>query len=415
MQKGCLSILILILILISCQHTAFADWPQFRGPDEGRADAAAVPLNWSETENVTWKIPVPGEGYSSPVIRGDQIWMTSATDEGKSLRAVCIDAASGNLLHEVELFRPSDAGSKHGLNGYASPTAVLDDEHVYVHFGGKGTACLNRKGEIVWTNTELPFSGVQGSASSPILHGDLLILTCDGNDNQFVAALNKKTGNVRWKEKRQHYEGMGKTDDFFKMAYSTPLVARVNGVDQLVSTAADHVVAYDVLTGKELWWMPYVGCSQVAQPSFGHGMFFVVGTAKLDDHCIYAIRPGTGRTQPDRVAWKHSKGVGHVPSPLLIGEELYFVNDDGIATCINALNGEVHWRERLGGKFRASPVAVQGRIYFSSEEGKTIVVDANKEFQILATNELNGVLMASPAIVGQAIVLRSTTHLYRIE
>jgi outer membrane protein assembly factor BamB len=161
--------------------------------------------------------------------------------------------------------------------------------------------------------------------------------------------------------------------------------------------------------------MPYVGCSQVAQPSFGHGMFFVVGTAKLDDHCLYAIRPGTGRTQPDRVAWKHSKGVGHVPSPLLSGQELYFVNDDGIATCINALTGEVHWRERLGGKFRASPVAVQGRIYFSSEEGKTTVVDAGKEFQILATNELNGVLMASPAIVGQAIVLRSTTHLYRIE
>lgn len=412
MQKCCL----IILIVMSCRCAAFADWPQFRGPDgQGHADAVNVPLNWSETENVAWKTRVPGTGYSSPVIRGDQIWMTSAAEEGKSLRAVCVDGASGNVMHDVEVFRPSDVGSKHGLNGYASPTPVLDEEHTYVHFGGKGTACLNRAGHIVWKNTELPFSAVQGSASSPILHGDLLILTCDGNDNQFVAALDKNTGHVRWKEKRQHYEGMGKTDDFFKMAYSTPLVARVDGVDQLVSTAADHVAAYDPLTGKELWWMPYVGCSQVARPSFGHGLIYVVGTVKLDDHCIYAIRPGRGKTEPDRVVWQHSKGVGHVPSPLLMGGELYFVNDDGIATCIDALTGDEHWRERLGGKFRASPVEAAGRIYFSSEEGKTIVVAAEKEYRVLATNELDGALRASPAVVDSAIVLRSSTHLYRIE
>ena len=407
---------LIVFMIVSSQFAAFADWPQFRGPDgQGHADTDSIPLNWSETKNVTWKTPVPGQGYSSPVIVGDQIWMTTATDEGKSLRAVCVDRASGTLVHEVEVLSPTDVGTKHGLNGFASPTPVLDDEHVFVHFGGHGTACLNREGKIVWKNTELPFSAAQGAASSPILHGDLLILTCDGNDAQFVAALDKMTGNVKWKQQRHHYGARAKSNHFFKMAYSTPLVAKINGVDQLVSTAADHVAAYDVQTGKEIWWMPYLGCSQVARPSFGHDLFFVVGTLKLDHHCIYAIRPGTGKTKADGIVWKRSKGVGHVPSPLLIGQELYFVNDAGIATCVNALTGEEHWRERLGGKFRASPVEVQGRIYVISEEGKTTVLAAGKQHRVLASNELDGAFLASPAVASNAIFLRSSTHLYRIE
>ena len=412
MQRGSL----IVFLIVSVQLTAFADWPQFRGPDgQGHAGPDSVPLNWSETENVTWKTAIPGEGYSSPVIVGDQIWMTSSTDGGKSLRAVCVDRESGRLVHDVQVLTPTDVGPKHGLNGFASPTPVMDDEHVFVHFGGHGTVCLNREGKIVWQNTELPFTAAQGSASSPILHDDLLILTCDGNDAQFVVALDKTTGDVKWKHQRHHYDENAKSNDFFKMAYSTPLVTKINGVDQLVSTAADHVAAYDVQTGKEIWWMPYLGCSQVARPSYGHGLFFVVGTLKLDHHCIYAIRPGTGKTQSDDVAWQHSKGVGHVPSPLLIGQELYFVNDAGVAACINALTGEEHWRERLGGKFRASPIEVQGMIYFSSEEGKTTILNAGKQYQVLATNDLDGEFMASPAVTSNAIFLRSSTHLYRIE
>lgn len=406
----------ILLCMIVMPVRAQADWPQFRGPDgQGHSTESGVPLNWGENTNVTWKCEVPGDGFSSPVIRGDQIWMTSSMQEGKSLHAICIDRSSGSVLHNIEVLTPADVGSKHGLNGYASPTPVLDDDHAFVHFGGHGTVCLDRDGNIVWKNTELPYSGVQGSASSPILHGDMVILTCDGNDTQFVAALDRKTGDVRWKQPRIHYEGKGKEDDFFKMAYSTPLVATVDGVDQLVSTAADHVIAYDVRSGEELWWMPYIGCSQVARPSYGHGLFYVVGTLKLDDHCIYAIRPGSGRIETDRVAWQHSKGVGHVPSPLLVGQELYFVNDDGIATCLDALTGEEHWRERLGGKFRASPIEVQGRIYFNSEEGKTTVVAAGKEFRVLSTNELDGILMASIAVSDGALYLRSDKHLYRID
>ena len=412
MRNCCL----ITLIFASIRPFGFADWPQFRGPDgQGHAEATSIPLHWSETENIAWKTPVPGEGHSSPVIRQSQIWMTTATEEGRSLRAVCIDRLSGRLLYDVEVLRPAESGSKHPENGFASPTPVLDDDRIFVHFGGQGTVCLDHHGGIVWTNTELPFSGVQGSASSPILHDDLLILTCDGNDAQFVVALDKTSGDVIWKQQRQHYAARAKQNNFFRMAYSTPLVARVDGVDQLVSTAADHVAAYDVLTGKELWWMPYEGCSQVARPSFGHGLFFVVGTAKLDDHCIYAIRPGKDAAESDRVVWQHSQGVGHVPSPLLVGHEIYFVHDDGILTCVDALTGREHWRERLSGRFRASPVEVQGRICISNQQGRTTLLATGKEFRTLAVNDLDGLFLASPAVVANTLFLRSSTHLYRIE
>ena len=412
MRKCCVIILILAYVL----PASVADWPQFRGPDgQGHAEASSIPLQWSETQNVRWKTRIPGEGHSSPVIRGDQIWMTTSTEDGKSLRAVCVERATGRLLHDVEVLRPAEVGAKHPENGFASPTPVLDNDRVFVHFGGHGTACLDRDGNILWESTKLQFAGVQGSASSPILHGDLLILTCDGNDSQFVAALDKQSGDVRWKQPREHYAARATENSFFRMAYSTPLVARIGDVDQLVSTAADHVAAYDVLTGKEIWWMPYEGCSQVARPLFGYGMFFVVGTVTLDHHCIYAIRPGKGRTDPHAVVWKRPQGVGHVPSPILVGQQIYFVHDDGIVTCIDALTGKQHWRERLGGRYRASPIEVQGRICFSSVQGRTTVLSAGTEFQSLATNDLDGSFLASPAVAGNAIFLRSGAHLYRID
>ena len=176
-----------------------ADWPQFRGPDgQGHSDQKGIPIHWEEGKNITWKTAVPGQGWSSPVIAGNQVWMTSADAEGKSLHAVCIDKTSGKLLHNVEVLTPGDAGPRHRLNSYASPTPVLDGERVYVHFGPRGTVCLDTAGGILWKNTEFDYNVIQGGASSPILHRDLLILTCDGIDNQFIAALDKRTGKVKW-------------------------------------------------------------------------------------------------------------------------------------------------------------------------------------------------------------------------
>ncbi len=407
----------LTLLLFFVTSTALsAEWPQFRGPDgQGHSDAQGLPLRWSETENITWKTRIPGEGWSSPVIWGDQIWMTSASEKGKSLRAVCVKRSDGRVLHDVEVLRPEAPGSHHEQNGFASPTPVLDGERAFAHFGPRGTVCLSTHGEILWKNVELQYSALQGAASSPILHGERLILTCDGTDHQFLVALNKRTGRIEWKQPRQHLEAAAKKHAIAKMAYSTPLVSNVAGVQQLVSTGADHVAAYDVETGKELWWMPYDGFSLVARPSYGNGLFYVVGSITLDHHAVYAVRPGAGQLQGDQIVWQRSVGIPHVPSPLLVGEELFVVHDRGVATCLNAMTGEVHWRERLGGNYRASPIEVRGRVYITNQEGKTFVLTAGKEFKVLATNDLDGTFFASPAVAGKALFLRSDTHLYRVE
>lgn len=406
-----------LVFLLLVTPSMSAEWPQFRGPDgQGHSDAEGIPLDWSEEESVTWKTEIPGEGWSSPVIWGNQIWMTSAASDGKSLHAICVEKTSGRLLHDVEVLRPADSGPKHALNGFASPTPVLDGKHIYVHFGSRGTACLDQQGNVVWKNTTLPFDAPQGAASSPILHGDLLILTCDGTDQQFLAALDKATGEIRWKQPRQHLERARSINPIFQMAYSTPLVGEVDGVPQLVSTSAEHVAAYDLLTGEELWWMQYEGCSLVGRPSFGNGLFYVVGSIKLDHHAVYAIRPGgQGRISEEQLMWQLSEGIPHVPSPLLKGQELFVVHDGGTASCIDAITGKVHWKKRLGGNFRSSPIEVQNRIYVSSQEGEMYIFAASKDFKLLATNQLDGKFFASPAIADGALFLRSETHLYRIE
>ena len=393
-----------------------ADWPQFRGPDgQGHSDEQGIPVHWSEEKNVTWKSAVPGKGLSSPVIAGNQVWMTSAENEGKSLRAICLDKTSGQRLHNIEVLTPEDVGPRHTTNGYASPTPVLDGKHVYVHFGPRGTVCLNTAGEIIWKNTEFQYDAFQGAASSPILHQGLVILTCDGTDKQFLVALDKRTGKTKWRQPRAHLEAAAKKRRIAKMAYSTPLVQSINGVPQLVSTGADHVAAYDLETGKEIWWMPYNGFSLVSRPSYGNGLFYVVGSVSQDHFCVYAVRPGKGKLRDEQVVWQRSKGIAHVPSPLLVGKELFVIDRSGVATCLDALTGKEHWRERIGGNYDASPIEVRGRVYFSSREGKTMVFSAGKELKKLATNQLDGEFRASPAVADGALLLRSDTHLYRIE
>ncbi|MCP4782335.1 MAG: PQQ-like beta-propeller repeat protein [Fuerstiella sp.] len=393
-----------------------ADWPQFRGPDgQGHSDHENVPIHWSEENNVAWKSGVPGKGLSSPVIAGNQVWMTSATDEGKSLRAICFDKTSGQLLHNIEVLQTDDPGPRHKINGYASPTPVLDGKHVFVHFGPRGTVCLDTSGRIVWKNTEFKYIAFQGAASSPILHEDLLILTCDGTDNQFLAALDKRTGKTAWQQPRAHLEAAAKKRPIAKMAYSTPLVQSIDGVPQLVSSGADHVAAYDLKTGKEIWWMPYDGFSIVCRPSYGNGLFYVVGSVSQDHFCVYAVRPGKGKLRDDQLVWQRSRGIAHVPSPLLVEKQLFVVDNVGVAACVDALTGKEHWRERLGGNYDASPISVRNRIYFCSRDGRTVILSTGREFETLATNQLDGIFRASPAVADAALFLRSDTHLYRIE
>ena len=394
----------------SAPTASIKDWPEFRGPDgQGHAVQRGLPLTWSETENIVWKAPIDGLGWSSPVIGGQQIWLTTAIDDGKSLRAICLDRDSGKIIHNIDLFQPEEPGKIHKKNSHASPTPILEDDRVYVHFGTHGTACLTTAGKVLWKNNELKYVPVHGSGCSPVLVDDLLIVNCDGDDLQFVVGIEKHTGKIRWKTDR---DGLVSSKHF---AFATPLTIRAGATEQVVSPGPDQVVSYDPKSGKALWHSRYKGgYSLVPRPVFGKGLVYVC--SGYNTPVLYAIKPdGSGDVTDTHVAWSIKKGVPHNPSPLLVGDELYMVSDRGVATCVNATTGEELWQERLGGNFSASPMLADGRIYFLDEDGITTVVAPGKEYKELAKNTVEGRTLASYGVAGKAIYLRTDTHLYRIE
>ena len=392
---------VLLLLILSLP---LSDWPQFRGPTgQGHSDEQGLPLNWSETTNVRWKVAIPGKGWSSPVVQGDRIWLTTATDEGKSLRALSIDRNSGAIVQNIEVIRLKSAKLTNSKNSFASPTPVVDGERVYVHFGAYGTACLTQSGEIVW-KTRLEYdNGQHGTGGSPIVYEDLLIISCDGNDVQFVVALDKLTGKVKWKKSREGYQ-----------AYTTPLVVSLPGGDQLISPGALRAVAYEPRSGKELWQVRYgEGFSNVPRPVYGDGLVFIC--TGFQQPSMLAVRlDGKGDVTNSKVEWKLDRGVPLTPSPLLVGNELYMVTDNGIATCVDAKTGKEYWRARVGGNHSASPIYADGRIYFLSEEGESVVIAPGQKLKHLITNQLDGRTLASMAVSGGSIFIRSETHLYRI-
>jgi outer membrane protein assembly factor BamB len=391
------------------------DFLQFRGSGgQGHSTEKGLPLTWSENENIAWKVPVPGLGWSSPAIGGTQLWLTTASEEGKSLRALCYDVHSGKPLHDVEVIRQDDPGAIHHKNSHASPTPLIDGQRVFVHFGGFGTGCVSTRGELLWTTRELKYAHQHGPGGSPVVYKNLLLLNCDGTDVQFVVALDKATGRVVWKTPRQHISAERlRGEKNAAMGFSTPLLVEVQGRTQLVSTGADHVAAYDPQTGEEIWWSTYDGYSLVPRPVYGHGLLFIC--SGFNRPVLYAIRPdGRGDVTSTHVAWSLDRAAPLTPSPLLVGAELYLVSDAGIATCLDAVTGRQHWQERLGGNFSASPLFADGRIYFLDERGTTTVIAPGTKFQLLARNALQGRTLASLATADGAIFLRSDTHLYRI-
>lgn len=386
------------------------DWPQFRGPGgQGHADVKNAPLKWSDSSaNVKWRAPIDGLGWSSPVVAGGRIWLTTATEGGLSLRAVCLDAATGKVLHNVEVIRRATPGQIHRKNSHASPTPILDGDRLYVHFGTYGTACLSNEGKVLWRQ-EMAYSHVHGPGGSPALVGDVLVFSCDGSNEQFVVALDRATGKPRWKTPRAP-SAIQK-----KFAFCTPLAIEVSGAPQVVLPAAGSVTSYDPKTGRALWQCAYgEGYSVVPRPVFGHGLVFV-GTG-FDKPTLIAVRTdGKGDVTGSHVAWRLEKGAPLNPSPILVGDELYLVADNGIATCLDAKTGKVHWQERLGGAFSASPVLAAGRLYFLDEAGVTTVIAPGKTFSRLERNEVKGRTQASPALIEGALFLRTDTQLLRID
>ena len=393
-----------------------ADWPEFRGPTgQGISTETNLPIEWGPAKNVAWKTPIPGLGWSSPVIAGGKVYLTTAEPIDKSenadqsLRAICLDAASGKILWNVEVFRQQGATAPrvHAKNSHASPTAILDGQRLFVHFGHQGTAALDLDGKVLWKNV-IAYRPVHGNGGSPVLVDDHLIFSCDGANAQFVVALDKASGKVKWQTER-------KTTSFKKFSFGTPLVIRVNGRKQVVSPGAGLVAAYDPATGKEIWRCRYGdGYSQVPRPVFGQGLVFVC--TGYDDPELHVIRPdGQGDVTESHVAWMTVRGVSLTPSPLVIGDEFYMISDLGVACCLDAKTGQPHWQERIGGQQSASPLYAEGRIYFQNEDGLGVVIQASKEFKVLARNALKEKTYASYAVYDGALFIRTENHLYRIQ
>lgn len=393
-------------VLLLATPAAAGDWPEFRGPDgQGHSTESGLPAEWSEDRNVEWKTPVPGRGWSTPVVVDGRIWLTTGTaDGGGVLRLLAFDADTGAETLNVEVFRIEDENSPNPKNSLASPTPIVDGDRVYVHFGSYGTAAVSTAGEILWT-ARFPYVTQHGYGGSPILYDDLLILNGDGYDVAFVLALDARTGEVRWKADRE---------EPVSQAYSTPLAINVDGQDQIVSVAAFRASAHDPATGAELWRVRYGrGFSNVPRPVYGNGLVFIA--TGFQTPSMLAVRAdGSGDVTDTHVAWTLRRGAPHTPSPLLVGDELYMVSDYGVLTCIDAESGEVHWQHRIGGNYSASPVFADGRIYLQSEEGKTTVIAPGTTYSELAVNQLDGSTLASMAVADGSVFLRTDSHLYRI-
>jgi outer membrane protein assembly factor BamB len=413
----------LVVALFAAALRAQAEWPQFRGPDGmGLSPDRRLPLTWGEGKNVRWKTALHGRAWSSPVVLGDQVWVTTATEDGRELFAIALDRDRGTVLHDLKLFHVAHPQYAHPFNTYASPTPVIEPGRVYVTFGSAGTAAIDtRTARVLWERRDLDCNHYRGAGSSPILFRDLLIMHFDGSDLQYVVALDKKTGKTVWRTERSvdfkdlGPDGKPQAEGDFRKAFATPHIVTVNGAPILVSLGSKATYGYDPLTGKELWRIEEPGSfSSSTRPVVGHGLvFYPTGFPK--GH-VLAVRPdGRGDVTASHIVWRSTRGAPNKPSLLLAGDLLFMIADNGVATCLEARTGTVVWTARVGGSYSASPVASDGRVYFFSEEGKTTVIEAAREYKVLAENQLDEGFMASPAVAGSALFLRTRMHLYRIE
>jgi outer membrane protein assembly factor BamB len=385
---------------IAYDHTD--DWPQFRGPDgEGHASARNLPLVWTERDNVAWKTSVPGLGWSSPIIFGDRVWLTTADSSRPPLRLIGIERATGRIVCNWGVIMPEAPIKVHPKNSHATPTPVINDDRLYANFGPYGTACLTLDGKIVWTAAE-DYITEYGPTSSPLVWRNLLILSCHGSDLQYIVARDKSSGKEIWK---QQFPG--------RNSESTPLVVfRAEG-DLLICNLAGQLIALDPATGAQHWSLETgTGYAQVARPVFGHDCVFACGG--YFDPFVMAVRLSSGSAKAHELWKTRNASAPYIVSPLLVGDELYLIGPYGFLTCVDATTGRECYRERLAAEVSASPVFADGRIYIVDEEGTTTVIRLGRVFRKLAVNRLHERVQASPAIAGNEIFLRTEKALYCI-
>lgn len=429
MLKSKIQILPLLLFILS--SPSWGNWPQFRGPNNDGHSLTpilemetSIPVEFSEEKNVKWKTPIHDKGWSTPVIWDDQIWLTTATEDGHELYALCIDRASGRILFDHLLFyieAPRPLGND--VNTYASSSPVIEAGRVYIHFGSYGTACIDTQSyEILWRRQDIPCNHFRGPASSPVIFKDKLILTFDGADLQYQIALDKKTGKTVWKTDRNSnfkdldHEGKPKRDGDFRKAFSTPLIVTIKDQPRMLISSSYNAFCYDPRTGNELWRIDHDCYSNASMALFGHGLFYV--TTGRGSPEMLAVKPGgEGNITKSKsfIKWRFKKGLPTMVSPILVEDLIYFVNNGGVISCLEAKTGELVWKDRLKGQYYASPVYTDHKLFFCNVSGDITILKPGKTFEILHVNQLNDGFMSSPAVSGSELYLRTKSQLYRIE
>jgi len=410
------------LILVSSDAAvlnAAEAWPRFLGAKQNNTveGASKLPVTWDPAKNVRWRTEIPGEGWSSPLVADGRVWLTTATQDGLSLRAVAVDLASGKILHDVEVFHPEAAPPKHRRNSYASPTGVLSGERFFVHFGTNGTAALDAKtGEVLWRQQTLKVDHQNGPGGSLTEYGDYLLVPCDGMDVQHEVALRKSTGEIAWDVERSAKPLLSTLPPDRRKAYGTPFLLENGGSTVSLTTASNRLYALDPATGKERWFVNYgPGFSNVPIPATD-GKTLVISTGFMKPE-VWAIKleGAQGDISETHVLWKQKTAAPDQATPVIVGHMVFTVTSGGIASCLDIATGDILWRERIGSDFAATPLVANGLVYFWDCSGVTTVVKAKPTFEVVVKNTLPEGFMASPAVVGDTLVLRTKAALYRVE
>jgi outer membrane protein assembly factor BamB len=423
-MKNLLIIVISVFLIIHSQFSATAqqnNWTHFRGNNlDGISKASNIPTIWNDTLNITWKTKMPGKGWSSPVIYGDQVWLTTATDDGKIMYAECVDIKTGKELFNIKLFEPTSKLEKHDINTYATPTPCIENGFVYLHFGTHGTACLKTSdGTVVWKRTDLNCIHIQGPGSSPVIYKNMLILHIEGTDVQYIIALNKTTGKTIWKTERPKdcYDKLGPMG---KKAYITPIIINVKGKDLLISNGSAACIAYNPETGKEVWRVIQGEDSTISMPFSEDGIvFFYTGFVTPKEGETYAellaVDPaGSGDITNSHILWRMKAPTLQLLTPVIREGLIYTVDTKNNLFCLEAKTGKTVYTKRLQGKYNSSPVYAGGNIYFTSTSGETMIIKEGRKMEIVGRNKLKGEVFATPAIINNSILFRTSDYLVRI-
>lgn len=420
---------------------ATSNWPQWRGPAmSGVSDEKNLPAEWSETKNVLWKTALPGKGFSQPVIWGNRIFLTTDIEGGPApeshkppvhmvggnvfkhpewdgidkvhtFKTICLDRDTGKILWENVSYEGPTLDYRHKRGNYAAPTPVTDGRHVWAYFGAEGLYCYDFNGKLIWKKhiDDITTLGM-GVGTSPVIYRNTIILQVDqtaGTDKSFIAALDKKTGKEVWKVARP-----------IQVSWTTPLLITHAGRDELVTSGNEFLISYDPATGREIWRASGLKSHAIATPVLGNGM--VILSSGYPSKVIKAIKlGGSGNLDgTEWVAWQYNKGTSYVPSPILYGDYLYLMSDAGILTCVNPKNGEIVYeggRVPVATKFYgASPVAFDGKILLTSDDGDTFVIKAGPKHEVLGTNSIGEPVRTSMAIADGKLFIRGDRHLYCI-